>query len=332
MNTEFMEVTILTLLAGCVVLLAGSWTTVRATVGVAARLKLSPTLAGMSILPWARIAAPIIAAAVAAIMGRPNASLGILLGTFTASAAIPVGLACLIAPPKPSNAMTRTAFLCLFSVGVALLAMLLRRGFANPPTLQREGSLLLLLGGVGTSVIFLAAALRARGQAQPLDAAFAEEAGWPVEIPGRSVWLLLVLGIVVIVGGAVLAVNGARATVDHLGLARGVISATVVGAVLSVPQIMTVFRNAIFGDPGVMFAQIGSASSVGLFVGLGICAMVEPLTITHQHAYALACFACACIGVSVAAMVRSRALAVVNGVLLLVTYAWFSVGMLRMPA
>lgn len=322
---------ILKLAAGCVILLAGSWIMVRSVIGVAAQLGVSPTLAGMTLVPWARVAAPMLAATVAAIMNRPNAALGILVGTFTTSAAIPTGLACLISPARPTNPGTRLAFVSLLLVGIAVLAVIgYETAQSKVPTLTKFEGGLLIAAGLATALIILRSAINSRRGNAPLDAAFAEDAAWPVVRPGPAVWLWLFLAHAVIIGGAVLAITGARDLVDAFGLARGVISATVIGAVLSLPQLMKVFRNSILGDTGVMHVQIGSASLFGLLVGIGVCAWFEPLVLTHQHLYALLCFACTCVGVSMAAMSRSRTLSSFIGVALLAMYVWFVFGMFRM--
>ncbi|WP_345294285.1 calcium/sodium antiporter [Luteimonas vadosa] len=255
--------TVLLLLAGFVLLVAGAEALVRAAVRLAGATGLSPLVIGLTVVAYGTSAPEFAASLGAALTGVPDLALGNVIGSNIANVLLILGATALAAPLVVSRQMVRLDVPIM--VGVSLLAFAL----AADGRLGRGDGLLLLAGGVGYSVLLVW-----MGKRKPDDAVAPEVETTPVRW-GRDIGLLL-SGLAALVLGARWLVEGAVAVAGLFGMSELVIGLTVVAVGTSLPELATSILAAMRGQRDLAVGNIVGSCIFNLLLVLGATAAIAP--------------------------------------------------------
>ena len=228
------------LLLGLVLLIAGGDLLVRGAVRIAERLSLSPMLIGLTVVGMGTSMPELAASVQASLAGSPGIAIGNIVGSNIANALLILGIAALI---TPIAVKTRTLWR---DGGIGTLAVLALLAAGATVGLSREAGIIFLIA-MGGYVYY---AYRQERLGAPHSAAYdravAMEEIDPALIPqeqsgGRlSVAILLFLvGLVLIVSGGSLLVDGAIKIAEQLGVSDAVIGLTIVAVGTSFPELVT---------------------------------------------------------------------------------------------
>ena len=230
---------------------------------VACRFKLPEAVIGATIVALGTSAPEIVVTLVAALSGKPDISVGNVVGSNIFNLGFILGGCATI------WAIPTTRQLVLRDAPALLLAALLLLFFLSDGTLGRwEGmSMVVILGGY---VLYLVN----RGG---LEMDEAEEI--PIHPARARDYFILLLGLASIISGAHLLVTGASSIAAALGLSQWAIGVTVVAAGTSLPELATAVVAVRRGRSALMAGTLVGSDLFNVLGVLGLAAFLKPLTI-----------------------------------------------------
>ena len=260
----------LTLLAfGIAGLWIGTLLAVRGAVGLSERLGLSHGFIGLAVLSVGTDLPELVVAVDGSIrqLGGVEAS-GLIVGSAVGSAMVQgslvLGVAGLVAYlPSGPKMMRRYGSTLFFSIG--LLALL---GFDGVVT-RTDG--LILLGVFGLYFAALFKLERRKEGAEELPVA-----------GGLSPGLATVLGMVAVVAGAHMVVEGAVSLAEELGMSQTLLAVIFVGAGTSLPELALSTRAAAERHASLSVANVVGSNIFDLLVPVGVAAVIHPVLVEPE--------------------------------------------------
>lgn len=256
------------LLVGLALLYFGAEGLVRGSSSLALRLGLSPLVVGLTVVAFGTSSPELMVSLRAALEGQSDISVGNVVGSNICNIGLILGLCALITPIATNSQIVRIDIPIMLGVTVVALLVL-----ADGALGRAEGAILFasLLAYIAFSI-----RLARRQPADALGAEFAEE----VKISKRG----LAVDILMVVGGLLLLVLGARFLVDGavivartLGWSEALIGLTIVAIGTSLPELATSLLAAVKRESDIAVGNIVGSNIFNLLGILGITAMVHPL-------------------------------------------------------
>lgn len=259
--------------AGLILLLLGGEALVRAAVTLADRLGVSKLIIGLTVVAFGTSAPELLVCVQAVLEDAPAIAIGNVVGSNIANILLVVGAPALIAPFFcEKSTMKREGVAMLGATGILIAVMAF-------DALDFWPGLVML----GLLILFLAAAYRTarRGGAGE----FADEVEELSEGVPRSpvaIGALLVLGLLGLVAGSHLLVDGAREIALAAGLSETVIGITLVALGTSLPELATSLVAATRRHGDVAIGNVIGSNLFNILGILGITAMVEPIPVPPE--------------------------------------------------
>lgn len=256
----------LALILGVLAAGAGGELFVRGTVGLAHWARVSPGIVGATVAAFATSSPELAVAVSAALAGRPEISLGDVLGSNVVNVALILALALLISGIRSPRGSIRRDF------PVALLVPVITGVLLLDGVISRVDGFLLL----GLFLAWLVAtAIEARRQRSAAEAVLGERRHWRIV-------LSCLVGFGLLVAAGKLIVTGAQGIAVAFGIEAFVIGATVVAVGTSVPEIATVVIAKLRGHDEVSLGTIlGSNIFNGLFI-VAVAAILSPISVSWR--------------------------------------------------
>lgn len=255
--------TLLLLLAGFALLVAGAEALVRGAVRLAGATGLSPLVIGLTVVAYGTSAPEFAASLGAALSGVPDLALGNVIGSNIANVLLILGMTALFAPLVVSRQMVR------LDVPIMLAVSLLVFALAADGVIGRGDGVLLVVGGIAYSLLLVW-----MGKREPDDAVAAEVKPEPVRW-GRDLGLILA-GLATLVLGARWLVEGAVAIAQLFDMSELVIGLTVVAVGTSLPELATSILAAMRGQHDLAVGNIVGSCIFNLLLVLGATAAIAP--------------------------------------------------------
>lgn len=257
----------LILILGIVCAGVGGELFLRGLVGIARWARVSAAIIGVTVAAFATSSPELFVGINAAIAGKPQLSLGDVLGSNVVNVGLILGLALLVSGIQTPRDTVRRDF------PMALLAPVTLGLLAMDGQLSRVDGLVLL----GLFLAWLTAVIRQilRHRQQTV-----------AEPPVRHSWLtvlLCVIGFVLLVMGGRFVASGAKGIATSLGIGAFVIGATVVAFGTSVPELAATVMAQLRGHQEV---GLGTILGSNIFNGLaivGVVAVIAPITVTGRE-------------------------------------------------
>ncbi|MEE4238658.1 MAG: calcium/sodium antiporter [Anderseniella sp.] len=268
-----MIITILSLLAGFVLLLGGGEYLVRGAGALALRFGLSHLVVGIIIVGFGTSVPELVASIQAALAGAPGIAMGNVVGSNIANILLILGVGAIIYPVVVSGAaiyrdgltMVATAALLLIAVWGGQLSTLAGLFFV------------LLLAAYLVYLIY--SDRKANGQAA------VDEDDDELPKPSKSVWLdigMVVGGIIAVVAGGKLLVDGAIVTAQAFNVSDEVIGLTLVAIGTSLPELATSIMAALRKHSDIALGNV-LGSNVYNILGIGgITALIQPIPVSSH--------------------------------------------------
>lgn len=269
-----MIITILSLLAGFVLLLAGGEYLVRGAGALALRFGLSHLVVGIIIVGFGTSVPELVASIQAALAGAPGIAVGNVVGSNIANILLILGVGAVIYPVLVSGAaiyrdgvtMVATAALLLIAVWGGQLSTLAGLFFV------------LLLAAYLVYLIY--SDRKANGEA-----AADNEDDDELPKPSKSVWLDIAMvagGIIAVVAGGKLLVDGAIVTAQAFNVSDEVIGLTLVAIGTSLPELATTIMAALRKHSDIALGNV-LGSNVYNILGIGgITALIQPIPVSSH--------------------------------------------------
>jgi len=263
---------LLSIVAGMALLAAGGESLVRGAVSLARLLRVGTVVIGLTIVAMGTSAPELAASLTAALHGRGNIAVGNVVGSNIFNIALIVGAAAVVRPIAVHLSAVQIEWPVMLTLSVAAVAM------TWDGTVGRFEGAALVLTLILFSVFLI---VRARGRTAP-----DEEQLLTAAVDARTVRRarqravldvgLVVLGMLLLVGGAQLLIRGAVVVAELLGLSDRVIGLTIVAAGTSMPEMATSLVAARRGEAEIALANVIGSNIFNITGILGTVALVTP--------------------------------------------------------
>lgn len=262
------------LISGLVLLFLGGEGLVRGSVSLADRFHVSKIVVGMVIVGFGTSAPELLVSMQAALAGSPDIAIGNVVGSNIANILLIVGLAALIAPVANSAVSIRRDAIVMVAVSLGLLPLL----FAGRIGVASGVFLLAILAIYLSATYYLERRRRA--------SVFADEATEVKDIgPSPALAAVAVVGgLVMLVFGARLMVEGATGIARLFGISEAVIGLTIVAVGTSLPELATAIVAAIRRHSDVVLANVIGSNIFNILCILGLTAIVSPIPVAPRFA------------------------------------------------
>jgi cation:H+ antiporter len=275
-----LPVAILMVLAGLAILAVGGEVLVRGAVALAKKLRVSTAVIGLTVVALATSLPELAVSLLAALRGSPDVATGNVVGSNIFNMAAILGLTAIFFPP-----LRFIASMIRFDVAIMFIAAALAVVVSRDLTVGRhEGFVFLLL-----LTAFLVYRVRTARRVEPVEGAAEEieaEVGaheTKVSGVGGSVTLIL-LGALMLTGGAEVLVRGAVRIAELAGVSERVIALTLVSAGTGLPELATAIMAGIRRHAGVAVGNVIGSNIFNVFGILGTVALVQPIPVAVQIA------------------------------------------------
>ena len=258
-----MLIAALSVLGGLALLVLGADRFVSGAAGIAREMGVSPLIIGLIVVGIATSMPEVFVGGVAAMGGKTNIAIGNALGSNIANIGLVLGSTALLTPIMvQSRALRHEFLLMLVAMLVALLLMLDLR-------LTRTDGLM-LLGALGLMLAWIVKQARQ-------EAAAPQEGGERGQAPvlTKSIVFLLV-GLLVLLGGAELLVRGAVYIAREFGISDLVIGLTVVAVGTSLPELAASLVSVAKKEMDIAIGNVIGSNMFNMLMVLGIPCIIYP--------------------------------------------------------
>lgn len=258
--------------AGLVLLLVGAETMIRGAVAIARRLDISPHVIGLTVIAFGTSAPELFVSLKAATAGSPGIAIGNVIGSNIANILLMIGTVGVISPFICGGAPLRRDGLALI-LGTLLFVAVGVHGIIER---WHGGLMLVLLVGY---LLYCYYEERRRP-----DSVHAKEVEEFDALP-TSAWrsaLYTIGGLIGVLVGARLLVDGAVDVANRAGISETVIGITVVAVGTSLPELATTLVAALRRHSDVALGNIIGSNIFNTLGILGTVALVQPLPIPPE--------------------------------------------------
>ena len=271
-----MSVTLL-VLGGLVLLAVGGELLVRGAVGMSQVLRISPLLAGLTIVGFGTSTPELATSIQAAFSGSPGIALGNVIGSNIANILLILGVSAIVMPlavrpeafRRDALALITSTALCVAAVMLGVIGTLM--GFV-------------LLAALIAYVVWAYLSERDAGDEES-ERHVAELADTlPKTHNGLALALMIVAGLVAAIFGARLLVDGAVQLASAAGLSEAVIGLTIVAVGTSLPELIACLIAVSKKHPEVALGNVVGSNIYNVLGILGITAVIHPLEVPAEIA------------------------------------------------
>lgn len=275
-----MLVHLMMVLGGLVLLPLGAKGLVRGSTGIALRLGVTALVVGLTIVAFGTGSPELVLGIQAAARGDSGIALGNVIGSNISNIALVLGLAAVVRPMRVRSELVRREVPIMIAVTLMLVTLL------SDGWLSRLDGVFLLLGAVLYTVLAYTAAKRAGVSpvAEEFDDAYANGR------PALADWMSIIVGLVALLGGAQLLLQGGVFLASAFGISQVVVGLTVVAIGTSLPELATSVAAAAREEADVAFGNVIGSNVLNILAVLGATAIVRPFAVQGLHATDLAVF------------------------------------------
>ncbi len=270
--------TILFLLLGLVLLVAGGELLVRGAVQLAQKFRISPLLIGLTLVGFGTSTPELVTSLQAAFSGSPGIAVGNVVGSNIANILLILGISAIIFPIVIARATFRRDGIVLAAATAMCLGAVLL------------GQLTPLLGIVFVAALagYIYFAFRQERQSNAASDAAAgmTRADFPAPSPA-----LIALDLLFVAGGLALTIFGARFLVSSaidiarlFSVSETIIGLTIVAVGTSLPELVTSVMAALRKHGDIAFGNIVGSNIYNILGILGVTAIIKPIPVPPQIA------------------------------------------------
>lgn len=252
---------------GLIVLVGGGESLLRGASRLAAALRISPLVIGLTVVAFGTSAPEMAVSILAALNGNADLTLGNVVGSNIFNVLFILGVSALIVPLTVSSQLIRRDVLVMIMVSIFVLVL----GWDG--SIQRLEGLLLLVGIVAYTWRCIR---QGRRESREVKTEFAQQ--WPPSQPscrGLVVHLVLItVGLALLGLGSRLLVDGSIELAESLGVGELVIGLTIIAAGTSLPELVTSLIAAIRCERDIAVGNVVGSNIFNILCVLGVSGMI----------------------------------------------------------
>lgn len=259
-----MLVDIIYILLGAIAVLWGADRMTDGAVVVAARMHISPLVIGMTVLAIGTSAPEFFVSLLSAIKQTPDMAVGNIVGSNIFNILLVGGLSAAIAPFFVKRSTIR------FNLPILLLASVLLVVFCRDGKLSRWDCLVLFVLFILFLIFTVRSAKTEAGEAQTAIKSYS----LPTALG------LILLGLVCLVVGSNVFVDGASGIARRWGVSDAVIGLTIVALGTSLPELATSVVAAVKKQNEIAIGNIVGSNIFNILMALGLTGVISPMQIS----------------------------------------------------
>ncbi|MCE9665567.1 calcium/sodium antiporter [Halomonas sp. M5N1S17] len=264
--------TLLMLLIGLALLIAGAEGLVQGASRLAARLGISPLIVGLTVVAFGTSAPELVVSLKAAFAGQAGIAMGNVVGSNIFNVLFILGVSALIVPLAVAHQLIRLDIPLM--IGLSLIVFLM----ATDGHIGRYEGGLLVLGLVAYTGFLLWQGRRQAPAAEPTPGDEKKNRHW-----GRDA-LFVAGGLAMLVAGSRLFVDSAVVLATWFGVSDQVIGLTLVAAGTSLPEVVTSILAALRGQRDIAVGNVVGSNIFNLLGVLGLTSLLAPAGIAVTEA------------------------------------------------
>lgn len=261
-------------LIGIGMLTLGGEALIRGALSAASRFGVSPLLSGLVIVGFGTSMPEMVVSVEAALGGQPDIAIGNVVGSNIANILLILGLCSVISPLAVTAVALRRDAVMVVAASVLFIVL------AETDSLSHLGAALLLL----SLSAYLAWAYWSErcGTAQaPSAVVHMAEAEEVSLVPNSAGWsaLAIVIGLVFLIAGSKVLIQGAVGLAQGFGVSEAVIGLTLVAVGTSLPELTISVIAALRRHADVAIGNVLGSNIFNLLGILGVSALLQPLEV-----------------------------------------------------
>ncbi len=260
------------IISGLILLIWGSDRFVYGSSALARNFGVTPLLIGLTIVAFATSAPEILVSIISAIQREPGIAYGNALGSNIINIGLILGLTAAIRPiPIESTLNKKMQILLTISIVIALLFL--------DASISRLDGIIMLLGLIVTMFWFVKIETRFASK-KPVKIDSESDCSKNISIKLTILWLSL--GLLALLIGADLLVDGAIGVARTLNISEIIIGITIVALGTSLPELSISIVSAIKGEYGLAIGNIVGSNIYNLLAVIGAAAVIYPSDIDYR--------------------------------------------------
>ncbi len=253
------------LVAGLIGLFFGGEALVRGSVAIARRMAISPLLIGLTVVGFGTSTPELLVSVDAAWRGVPDIALGNIVGSNIANILLIVGLTALVWPIKVMGSTLRRDTAVMMAAALVLVPV-----FAMGQ-IGRSWGLVLVV----SLISYLVWAYR-----QPGETVAEADGPAPTSILVSALWIIG--GLVALMAGARLLVDGAVSIARAYGISEAFIGLTIVAIGTSLPELATSLIAAVRRQSEIAIGNIVGSNIFNVLGIIGVTAVITPIPVASR--------------------------------------------------
>ena len=263
-----MLLNILIIVVGIALVLWGADRLTDGAVAVAEKMKMPQIVIGLTIVAMGTSMPEFCVSLISALKGTSDLAVGNIVGSNIFNALLIVGVSALVAPMTIMETTVRKDIPFALVASALLLIMCLDGNIS-----RIDAGILFVM-----FLIFMYMTLKgAKKQGADAEEAIEGEGKKPMATWLSVVWILV--GLICLIGGSNLFVEGATAVATNLGVSEAVIGLTIVAGGTSLPELATSVVSARKGNSGIAIGNALGSNVFNILAILGITGMITPMTL-----------------------------------------------------
>ena len=263
-----MLLNILFIVVGIALVLWGADRLTDGAVAVAEKMKMPQIVIGLTIVAMGTSMPEFCVSLISALKGTSDLAVGNIVGSNIFNALLIVGVSALVAPMTIMETTVRKDIPFALVASALLLIMCLDGNIS-----RIDAGILFVM-----FLIFMYMTLKgAKKQGADAEEAIEGEGKKPMATWLSVVWILV--GLLCLIGGSNLFVEGATAVATNLGVSEAVIGLTIVAGGTSLPELATSVVSARKGNSGIAIGNVLGSNVFNILAILGITGMITPMTL-----------------------------------------------------
>ena len=263
-----MILNVLFILVGIVLVLWGADRLTDGAVAVAEKMKMPQIVIGLTIVAMGTSMPEFCVSLVSALKGTTDLAVGNIVGSNIFNTLLIVGVSAWVAPMTILKSTVRKDIPFALFASVILLVMCLDGNIS-----RLDAGILFVLFLVFMYVTLKGAKTKDDDTTAKTDSI--EDHKKPMATWLSIVWIIV--GLVCLIGGSNLFVEGATKVAEHIGVSEAVIGLTIVAGGTSLPELATSVVSARKGNSGIAIGNVLGSNVFNILAILGVTGVITPM-------------------------------------------------------
>ena len=258
---------VLIIIAGFVILLWGADRFVIGAASIARNLGVSPLVIGLTIVGFGTSAPEILISAVSSFEGNPGLAIGNAIGSNITNIALVLGLTALIIPLSVRSETLKREYPIMLAITLGSLVLVM------DGHLGRWDGIILVTGMFVIIYTVTMLGLRSR-KTDPIAQEYEDEI--PKDIKTSLAIFWFIAGLLLLLLGSKLLVNGAVSIATAFGVSDVIIGLTIVAIGTSLPELAASIMSAFKNEHDIAIGNIIGSNMFNLLAVLGLPGLIRP--------------------------------------------------------